>query len=79
MTATTSRMSRSAVRSTPAPGVTVMLPSIAACWVWPAAFRASMACCWVRPARDHLAHDAFEEDVGGVAEQLRSDDRDTSR
>ena len=50
MTVTTRRTLRRAVRSTPAPGVTVMAASMSACCVWPAAFRASMACCWVIPA-----------------------------
>ena len=46
---TNSRVLRSAVKSTPAPGVRVMLASMSACWVWPAARSASTACCWVRP------------------------------
>ena len=50
MTATNSRVLRSAVKSTPAPGVRVMLASMSACCVLPAARSASTACCWVRPA-----------------------------
>ena len=58
----------------PEPGVTFMLASIWACWVWPAALSAATACSWVTPGRDLLADDPVEDDVRGVAEDLRPDD-----
>ncbi len=48
----------SAVKSIPAPGVSVMAPSMSACWVCPAARIWASTWSWVFPRRQLLGHDA---------------------
>ena len=69
-----------AAKSMPWPGTTCCIAdSMSARLSWPCARSASTACSWVTPAGSWRAEHAGEDQVGGVAEDLRADHAERRR
>ena len=61
------------MKSTPAPGVRVMLASMSACSVAASRAQGVDGLLLGHPGRDLLADDPVEQDVRGIAQDLRAD------